>query len=404
MTIFDCDRLEYVAARFGTPCYFTDFSFIEENFLQMKNSFDLLHNSGKSYKILYSMKANSNPFILKFLHYLGAGFDVLSGGELELAFKAGLPAEELVLGGTMILNSLFHEVAKHKIRINLDSIESISRASSNGIKNAGIRVNPLVEAGHHEKVKTATKTTKFGIALSDYEAAKEEFKRNNVTLDGIHYHIGSGISEAMPFVEALNQVVNAVPDLSMFQYLDIGGGYAMRDDSGGRFDFDPLINALQYASKMTPPLVLVECGRYLVANSTFLLTRVVEIKESAGRTFVGVDAGFNDMMRTVLYSAQHPITSCSKDGRGIVGDLVGPICESGDVFRTDANLTVKEGSLVAIRDVGAYGYSLSSNYLVRPRGPEIGAYNDEIFTMRAREDFDDLSRQVNWQEYKHFLS
>ncbi len=403
MTTFGCDKLEYLAARFGTPCYFTDFSLIEENFQQMKSSFDSLRNSGRDYKILYSMKANSNPFILKFLHYLGAGFDILSSGELELALKAGMPGEDLVLGGTMILNSLFHEAAKHKIRINLDSIESISRASSSGIKNAGIRVNPLVEAGHHEKVKTATKTTKFGVALNEYEAAKNEFKRNNVSLDGIHYHIGSGISDSGPFVEALDQVVNAVPDLDTLQYLDIGGGYAMKDD-GGQFDFVPLINALQINSRMIPPLVFVECGRYLVANSTVLLTRVVEVKETAGRTFVGVDAGFNDMMRTVLYGAQHPITSCSKDGRGIVGDLVGPICESGDVFRTDASMTAKEGSLVAIANVGAYGYSLSSNYLVRPRAPEIGTYDDEIFTMRAREEFDDLSRQINWQEYKHFLS
>jgi diaminopimelate decarboxylase len=350
------------------------------------------------------MKANSNPFVLKFLHRLGAGFDVLSRGELELALKSGMPEEDLIISGTMILDSLFQEAAKRNIRINLDSIESVSRASSSGIKNAGIRVNPLVMAGHNEKVRTATRRTKFGVALTEYEDAKAEFRRHNISLEGIHYHIGSGISDSQPFVEALNQVVKAIPDISSLNYLDIGGGYAMNDENGHRFDFGPLSKALQQNSKMIPPLIFVECGRYLVANSTVLLSRIVEIKKTDGRTFIGVDAGFNDMMRTVLYGSQHPITSCSTDGQDVTGDVVGPICESGDFFRIDTSLKVREGSLVAIRDVGAYGYSLSSNYLVRPRGAEIGTYYDKIFEMRRREDSEDLSRQINWHEYEHFLS
>ena len=130
----------------------------------------------------------------------------------------------------------------------------------------------------------------------------------------------------------------------------------------------------------------------------------MEVKHTAGRTFVGVDAGFNDMMRTVLYGAEHPIRICSTGGEELLGDLVGPICESGDVFRTDVPMKVKEGSLVAILNVGAYGYSLSSNYLVRPRAPEIGSYKGEVFQMRRRESDDDLAVNVNWERFEQFLN
>lgn len=392
---FDCEKLEDVAKRFGTPVYFTDFSLIQEKFNQMADTFSELGRSGKSFRIFYSVKANSNPFILKFLRKLGTGLDILSEGELALSLRSGASSSDLILSGTMISDSLFKEAARIGFRVNLDSLESISRSARNGLRHAGIRVNPLVEAGHHAKVKTAISTTKFGIAPDEFAMAKEEFAKHGISLDGLHYHIGSGVTTADPFIEALSQVLNSIDDLDKLQYLDIGGGYAESKEKR-HFDFAPLVGSLKKNSNSIPDQIFVETGRYLVASSTVLLTRVTEVKRTNGRTFVGVDAGFNDMMRTMLYGAEHEIFICGGGTDAFVADLVGPICETGDVFRRNISINAKEGSLVALRDVGAYGYSLSSNYLVRPRPAEVGVYKEKLFLMRRRETIDDLLSEVDW--------
>lgn len=401
MSTFDCATLERVAEKFGTPTYLTDFSIIEKNYNHMMQSTHRLTQFGKTARIFYSVKANANPFIIKFLNRLGAGAEVLSEGELGLCLKSGLSLDDLLFGGTMISNSLLKQVAKLGIKINLDSIESVSRAADCGIKRAAIRLNPLVEAGHHNKVKTAIERSKFGIALLEFSRASREFEKCNLTLDGIQYHIGSGITSSQAFVQAFEQVISSVPELPSFRYIDIGGGYAM-NGNGDPFDFDPLVASLIKNSKSLPAEIFLESGRYLVGDSTILLARVVEVKRTGNRAFVGIDAGFNDMMRTVLYGAEHPVICCGAPDEKIVADLVGPICETGDVFLTDATLQAKEGSLIAILNVGAYGYSLSSNYLVRPRGAEIGTHDGNIFPMRRRESLDALMASINWQEYERF--
>ncbi len=397
MDAFDCDTLEKIASEFGTPAYVTDFSFIQRNLDHALKSFDAV---GKKFKIFYSVKANSNPFVLKFLNRRGIGLDILSAGELELALHCGIRPDGLMLSGTMVEDSLFQAAAKNRIKVNLDSIESIPRAARGGITSAGIRVNPMIEAGHNAKVRTAVETTKFGISIQELAESKKEFGKNKMVLEGIHYHIGSGITNAEPFVHALAKIAASVKDLKSLGYLDIGGGYAMA--GAEQFDFGPLVKEIAKNSDTLPDQIFMETGRYLVANSTVLLAHVVEVKHTAGRTFVGLNAGFNDMMRTVLYGAEHPVTSCGGPNEKIVADLVGPICESGDVFLHGAELYAKQGSLIAIHDVGAYGYSLSSNYLMRPRGPEIGIIDGNIFPMRRRESLDDLITTVDWGEFERF--
>ena len=402
LPIFDCATLTDIADRFGTPVYFTDFSLIQEKFQQVDSAFSRLKNAGKRVKIFYSIKANSNPFIMKYLLSLGGGLDILSEGELALSLRSKASPSDLMISGTMLAEELLRQASGLKIKINLDSLESIQRGARAGLKRAGIRLNPLIEAGHHEKVRTATSASKFGIALEEYAIAKKEFRKRGLSLDGIHYHIGSGIETCAPFVRALSQICRTVDNLSKLKYLDIGGGYA--SSKGGKpFDFTNLVNSLIENSDLLPSEIYIEAGRYLVANSTVLLSRVTEVKSTSRRTFVGIDAGFNDMMRTVLYGAEHPFFTCGCAGKKFRADLVGPICESGDVFRTDVSLSAKEGSLVVFHDVGAYGYSLSSNYLTRPRPAEVASYKSRIFLMRKRQTAAELFSDVSWKSFSSFL-
>ena len=394
-----------LADRFGTPLYVVDAERIRENYRRFRNAF----SSYSRVLVAYAYKANPNLAICSILKEEGAGAEVVSGGELYIALKVGVPPENIVFDGVSKgENELRMAIDKEIGAINVESLQELEKiekiASELGKKaNIGVRLNPDVPVRTHPHDITGAKSSKFGMdfktALKAYGVAKG---LKHVEIKGVHIHIGSQITQIEPFKRAVLKLFDLISVLKRMdiclEYIDFGGGLGIKY-SGPKEDY-----IMKYAScllklasskirelELGKPRLIFEPGRYIVADSSILLTRVNYVKEVYGRKWVLVDAGMNDFVRPAMYGAVHELISVNKRGRGERYDIGGTVCESSDVFRRNVKLPKMEpGDLLAILDVGAYGICMSSQYNSRPRPAMILIDGSRVSLIRERETYNDL--------------
>jgi diaminopimelate decarboxylase len=400
-----CEKvsLPSLAEKYGTPLYVYSEGQILDRYQLFSNAF-----AHRDHLICYSVKANSNLSILKLLAHWGSGFDIVSGGELQRILEVNKKAAHRVV---------FSGVGKTAAEIDLAlaagilifNVESESeaallaeRASKRRVRaRVALRVNPDVFAETHPYISTGLREHKFGIDIQSARPVYQQIKRSRY-LDpvGISVHIGSQIQTAEPFGAALAGVAQLIRELEtdgiQIKFVDAGGGLGI-DYRGSAFD--PAAEMTKYAAAVERSLeglqvrLLLEPGRFLIAQAGALLARVLVVKRNGSKTFVITDAGMNDLIRPALYQAHHeilPVTQNPKAQPAVV-DIVGPVCETGDFFARDREIPeVREGDLVAILDAGAYGMSLSSNYNSRPRPAEVLVKANRARLIRRRETIRDL--------------
>ena len=396
--------LAWLAKKYGTPLYVYSAGQILERYRLFSKAF-----AHRDHLICYSVKANSNLSVLKLLANQGSGFDIVSGGELrrilEVSRKAagrvvfsgvGKTAEEIDLALTAGI-LIFNAESESEVELLAE------RAHKRRVKaRVALRVNPDVFADTHPYISTGLRDHKFGIDIQAARAAYRQAKRSRfLEPAGISVHIGSQIQTAEPFGAALAAVAGLIRELAddgvRIRFVDAGGGLGV--DYHGDASFDPQAEVAHYAAALERALteldvrLLLEPGRFLIAQAGTLLAKVLYVKRNGSKTFVITDAGMNDLIRPSLYQAYHdiwPVVRDPKAGKAVV-DLVGPVCESGDFFARDREMALmKEGDLVAILDTGAYGMSLSSNYNSRPRAAEVLVEGKKARLIRRRETMRDL--------------
>ncbi len=405
--LLHCDEadLTNLAAQHGTPLYVYSAQQITQRFQLFEQAF-----ASRPHTICYAVKANSSLAILRLLAKQGAGFDIVSGGELERVRKAHKPAlTKVVFSG--VGKQLWEIDAALEANILLFNVESeaeldllAARAEALGnVARFAFRVNPDVFAETHPYISTGLSEHKFGI---DIKVARAIYRRaaKSKWLDpaGVSVHIGSQIRKVDPFAAALTRVTSLIADLRKdghnIRYVDAGGGLGIDYGAG---TFDPAKQVEKYAAALTkgladePAHLLLEPGRFIVAQAGALLTRVLYVKKNGSKTFVITDAAMNDLIRPALYHAHHeiiPIKQPTKSRRpDLQVDVVGPVCESGDFFARDRALpAVKPNDLVILLDAGAYGMSQTSNYNTRPRPAEVLVEGRSTKLIRRRETMRDL--------------
>ncbi len=394
--------LEDIASEVGTPFYCYSTATLERHYRAFADAF-----AGMDAMICYAVKANSNIAVIGALAGLGAGADVVSGGELKRALAAGVPPEKIVFSGVGKSEDEIAAALKAGVaRINIESdpeLDCLNRvAASLGVTaSAGIRVNPDVDANTHEKISTGKRGNKFGI---EWTRTHEVFIRASamdaVSLTGVAVHIGSQITDLKPFEEAFVRVRGLAAilraDGHLIDSLDVGGGLGVSYEDGG----DVAPSPADYAKTVKSALgdlgckLIIEPGRAIAGNAGVLVMRVIYVKEGASRTFVIVDAAMNDLLRPALYGARHAIVPAREASSGANWrevDVVGPVCETGDVFAKQMLLPeVKTGDLLAIRTAGAYAAVMGSFYNSRPLAPETLVKGDAFQVVRERISVDDL--------------
>ena len=411
--------LARVAEELGTPIYVYSAGTILDHYARLDTAFQSV-----DHLICYAVKANSNRAILKLLANAGAGFDIVSAGELYRVFAAGGdPAKCTFAGVGKSREEIEYALEQRVYSFNVESeaeLEQIDRIA--GAKETcapiALRVNPDVDPHTHEYISTGSRENKFGIALDRVAAVYEQAaKMRNVEIVGVQMHIGSQIAEAKPFASAIGKVAPIVRELKSrygIKFLSVGGGMgivyqrALESGSGkwwhehGSESF--AFSVRDYAGAIVPPLreldvrILVEPGRFLVGNAGVLLTRVRFIKKSGAKKFAIVDAGMNDLIRPALYRSYHEIvpveeaktSRCKIENREKI-DIVGPVCESGDFFALDREMPeLHEGDLLAIMSAGAYGLVMASNYNSRPLPAEALVRGNQLALIRKRQTWEDL--------------
>jgi diaminopimelate decarboxylase len=410
--------LAQAATKLGTPLYIYSAATILDHYTRMDAALGAL-----DHLICYAVKANSNRAILKLLADAGAGFDIVSGGELFRALKAGADPSKITFAGVGKTRGEIEYALEQRVHsFNVESeaeLELLDKIAAEKKSRAPIalRVNPDVDPHTHKYISTGSHENKFGIALVDaprvYESAA---KMANIDIVGVQMHIGSQITEAGPFAAAIEKVAPLVRELKSkdkIEFFSIGGGmgiiYKRALESGsGQWWHDhggepSAFSVRDYADAILPPLrelgvrVLIEPGRFLIGNAGVLLTRVLYLKKSGAKTFAIVDAGMNDLIRPALYQSYHEIVpvevgSGDSPNRQKI-DIVGPVCESGDFFALDREMPqLREGGLLAIMSAGAYGFVMASNYNSRPLPAEALVRGDQLQLIRKRQTWDDLVR------------
>ncbi len=395
-----------LAEEYDTPLHVVNELRIRENVSRLIGAFKAMD---QEVKIHYACKANSNLAALSIARQEGCLLDTVSPGEIFLAHKAGYKPHQILFTGNNVKDKELSFALKADVKITLDSISQIRRMSKlPGGRSAevAIRINPEVGAGHHDHCITGGKDAKFGIWEKQAEKAAKMATKVGMKVCGVHMHIGSGIMKVDPFLPAIRrfmEVAARVQEASdtEFDYIDIGGGlgvpYRPQEKEIDLDRFASRIVETFLESKETngiegSPSLAIEPGRFIVADAGLLLTEVNTIKITPHRTFVGVDAGFNDLIRPAMYGAYHHIlngTNMAAPHKEV--DVVGPICESGDIFARDREIAEpREGDLLAILTTGAYGYSMSSQYNSRPRAAEILVSDTNSEIIRERESFHTL--------------
>jgi diaminopimelate decarboxylase len=392
--------LANIAKEFSTPCYVYSKKAIEENYLSYVEALD-----NQSHLVCYAVKSNSNIAVLQLLSSLGAGFDVVSIGELERVLLAGGDPKKVVFSG---LAKTEEEMTRAlAVGIHCFNVESQSEllllnktAKTMSLSaSISIRVNPDVDAKTHPYISTGLKEDKFGI---DIDKAIEVYLRAaqmpNINIIGVDCHIGSQITEIEPFRDAMKKLISLVDKLSesgiKINHLDIGGGVGVRYQNETILSVSDYINELLPLLKGRSETLLLEPGRSITANAGVLLTKVQYLKHSETKNFAVVDAAMNDMLRPSLYGAWMDIQPILSRNELIEStyDVVGPVCESGDFLGKGRDLKIKEGDYLCLFSAGSYGFVMSSNYNSRPRSAEIMVSGDKAYIIRKRETLSDLVR------------
>ncbi len=388
-----------LAEKYGTPLYIYSYRTLFRHFKAYDDAFNAYPHI-----ICFAVKANPNPAVIRLFAKNGGGADIVSGGELFVALKAGVPAKKVVYAGVGKTEDEIRFALKSKILMfNVESereLREIDRVAGKMKTKApvALRINPDIDPETHPYIATGLKKHKFGIPI---EEALEYYRLastlRNITLVGVHKHIGSQITKISPFVDALKRVLILIDDLNeqgiRIQYLDIGGGLGIpyRDE-------DPPVPK-DLAKSLIPLLkgrgltLIMEPGRSIVGNAGILVTKVLYLKTGEKKEFVIVDAGMNDLIRPSFYDAYHHILPVAKKRRKpVLCDVVGPICETGDFLARERELQkVEQGEYLAVMSAGAYGFSMSSNYNSRPKAAEVMVNGREHALIRVRETYDDLT-------------
>ena len=392
--------VEEIVEKEGSPLYIYSKNALVERIRAYREAF-----AGHPTLVAYAMKANGNLAILSLLAKEGAGIDVVSGGELFRARKAGVPADKIVFAGVGKSREEIAYALKEKILMfNVESQDELDHISEVAVAlgtqaPVALRVNPDVDPKTHPYISTGMKKSKFGIPV---ERAVAEYQRAStlpgIKIVGIHQHIGSQLTEIAPFRDAFDRLLAFHAELSRagikVTHLDLGGGLGIRyrsEEPPSPADLAALV--LPRVRDLGVTLVL-EPGRSIVGNAGILVTRVLYRKNTAVKSFVIGDAGMNDLLRPSLYGAHHDLLPVRETkGETIKGDLVGPICETGDFLATDREMPdFAAGDLIAVMSAGAYGFSMASNYNARPRPAEILVDGSSYRVVRDRESFEDLIR------------
>ena len=387
-----------LVAAYGTPLYIYSAATLRRHFTAFDSAFN-----GLPHMTCFSVKANSNLAVLRTLGAMGAGVDIVSGGELFRALAAGIDPSRIVYSGVGKRASEIEQALSAGILMfNVESmgeLERISRIASRLGKNAkvSLRINPDVDPKTHPYISTGLKKNKFGLdietSLAAYARARE---LPGITPGGIDCHIGSQLTSIDPFLEALDKILAFRVKLVAMgitpSYLDLGGGLGIQYNEEEPPHPREFGQALTKALGDLPLTLILEPGRVIVGNAGILVTEVVYTKKTPSKDFVIVDAGMNDLIRPSLYDSYHAIREVRPAGRETLDvDVVGPICESGDFLARDRELpAVAPGELLAVYSAGAYGFTMSSNYNSRPRAAEILVDGDQVILARRRETYEDL--------------
>lgn len=391
-----------IVKELGTPCYVYSHATLVRHFRAYDQAFkDIPH------VIAFAMKANSNLAVLRLMAQEGSGVDIVSGGELFRALKAGVSPSKIVFAGVgknpdEIRDALMADILMFNVEspAELQTVNDV--AASVGKKaRVALRINPDIDPKTHPYISTGLKKSKFGIAA---DRAMEEFKiassLRHIEVVGVHKHIGSQLTEVTPFVEALKKILKLVETLKHegidIQYINIGGGLGITySDETPPLPQD-LADAVFPLVRDLKVTIIMEPGRVIVGNAGILVTKALYLKEGEAKQFIIVDAAMNDLIRPSLYGSYHEIRPVNEDAAHRAKhqvDIVGPVCESGDFLAKDRALAeVKPGELLAVMSAGAYGFVMSSNYNSRPRVPEALIKGGEIHVIRQRETNEDLIR------------
>ncbi len=386
-----------IAAQYGTPCYVYSRAALTDGYRQFSNALQ-----GREHLICYAVKANSNLAILNVFARLGAGFDIVSGGELQRVLAAGGSAGKVVFSG------VGKSVAEMRLALevgilcfNVESAAELDRlnevAGSMGkVAPVSLRVNPDVDAKTHPYISTGLKQNKFGVAYTEAVALYRKAQAlPHLRITGVDCHIGSQLTETSPFIAAVEKVLALVDALSRegirLEHIDLGGGLGIRYNDETPPAIADYVAALLGALKGRSEKLVLEPGRVLVGNAGALLTRVEFLKPGEEKNFAIVDAAMNDLMRPALYDAYHEILTVQHENHAAQRyEVVGPICETGDFIGHARELAIAPQSLLAVLSAGAYGMSMSSNYNTRPRAAEVMVDGASVHLVRERETVQQL--------------
>jgi diaminopimelate decarboxylase len=390
--------LARIIEQVGTPCYVYSHATLHHHFTVFDGAFE-----GVPHLTCFAVKACSNLAVLRLFGSLGGGVDIISGGELYRARKAGIPADRIVYAGVgKTVAEIDYALREGILMFNIESTQELeainARAGELGVKaRIAIRINPDVDAKTHPYISTGMKKNKFGIDIDTaIKAYRHAMQLGNVEVLGVDCHLGSQLTDLAPFVDALRRLRVLIDNLGelgiKIKYLDLGGGL------GIVYDQESPPHPGEYAHAIVQELgglsctLIFEPGRVIVGNAGVLVTRVLYTKKTETKSFVIVDAGMNDLVRPSLYGSFHHIQPISRRLRETEKvDVVGPICESGDFLARDRELPVVEpGESLAVMSAGAYGFTMASNYNSRPRAAEVLVKDDEFHIVRQRETWEDL--------------
>ena len=411
-----CENVDLtaIAQLYGTPTYVYSSATMADNYTRLVRSLP-----GLDVQVCYSVKANGSLAVLRHFANLGAGFDVVSGGEIRRVLAAGADVKRSAFAGVGKTEAEIKLALENSIfAFHVESEPELARinhvAGKLGVKAPiAIRVNPDVDAHTHAKITTGKSENKFGIPLAHAAIAYEACtKFKNIAVRGVQMHIGSQLTEIGPFVEAVQKIVPFAAELKRTQgieYFSLGGGIgivyrdALASGAAAWWDAQPAgtrpLTPEAYGEALLPLLaplglkILLEPGRFLVGNAGVLLARAEYLKRGAGKNFLILDAAFNDLIRPAMYDSYHEIVPLRRDTtrRALVADVVGPVCESGDCFAKDRQMQeVGEGEYVAFMSAGAYGYAMASRYNARPLPAEVMVRGGAFELINAREKFEQM--------------
>lgn len=390
--------LAEISESVGSPTYVYSYAALERAYRELEDAF-----SGLDHMVCYAVKANGNLSVLRALASLGAGADIVSGGELYRSMKAGFDPKKVVFAGVgKTEGEILAALGERILLFNVESASELERleelAGRFGKRaRVSLRINPDVDPGTHAHISTGQGESKFGIPIDEALRLAEKIGRYKcVDLIGVHQHIGSQITKIAPHAEAIEKSAGLIEELKRrgfgIEYFNIGGGLGIRYKDEDVPTPGEYVDAIRPSLEATGAKVLCEMGRYIAGNAGVLLTRVIYRKKSGAKSFLVADAGMNDLLRPSLYDAHHEVRAVKENGSAsLKADLVGPVCESGDYLARDRELpNAAEGDLLALMGAGAYGFSMSSNYNSRPRAAEVMVRGDRWAVIREREHNADL--------------